>query len=378
MASPTLPKMMKALVQESKDSPFIVKEIPTPEPGPGSVVVKILYNMLQTQTRDILSGKSGFRQVRTWSNPFIPGGRAIARVAAPGPDTTSLATGQLVLLEPFIRARDKPDVWIMWGAMDGTSPAAKKLFAENWRHATWSEYALAPLENTWALDEDRLCGELGYKIPDLLQLAVDAVAYSGLKGIGLKAGEQIVVTPATGAFSGAGVGVAVAMGARVVAVGRKDTALRRLRDAHPGFVRTVVRTGDLATDTEKLQQFGTIDAFLEMAPFGAEGSNHVRAAFNVLKQYGRACVMGMGAGATQNVEISMMELTFKSITVHGHAMYRGEDVRDVIRMAEAGVLKLGKHRGFDEAMEFSLEDYENGFEWVAEHNELGQLAVLVL
>lgn len=261
--------------------------------------------------------------------------------------------------------------------MDGTSPSSKALFSANYQHATWAEYALAPLEVVWALDETRLCKELGYDVKDLLQLAVDVVAYSGLKGIGLKAGEQLLVTPATGTFSGAAVGVAVAMGARVVAVGRKEGALKRLRDAHPGMVRTVVRTGDLETDTDKLKQFGTIDAFLEMAPFGAEGSNHVRAAFNVLRQYGRACVMGMGGGANKNVEVSMMELVFKSITVHGHAMYRGEDVRDVIRMAEAGVLKLGRQRGFDDVLEFRLEDYEKGYEWVAEHNELGQVAVLV-
>lgn len=364
---------MKAFIQESNDTSFVIKHIPTPSPQPGAVVVSILSNLLQTQTQNILAGKTGF----TWPTPFIPGGRAIGRVAATGPDTTSLEVGQLVLLEPFIRARDDPSVWIMWGAMDGTSPKAKKLMADNWRYATWAEYALAPLEVTWALDENRLCKELGYDVKDLLQLAVDVVAYSGLRGIGLKAGEQIIVTPATGAFSGAAVGVAVAMGARVVAVGRKDTALKRLRDAHQGVVKTIVRTGDLETDTANLQQFGTIDAFFEMAPFRADGSNHVRAAFNALKQYGRACVMGMGGGATRNVEISMMELTFKSITIHGHAMYSGEDVRDVIRMAEAGVLKLGKHRGFDEVVEFSLEDYEKGYEWVAEHNELGQTAVLV-
>lgn len=261
--------------------------------------------------------------------------------------------------------------------MDGTTAASKKFFADNWQFSTWAEYAKAPLEVTWALNEDRLCRELGYTIPDLLQLAVDVVAFSGLRGIGLQAGEQLVVTPATGTFSGAAVGVAVAMGATVIAVGRKESALKRVETAHPGMVKAVVRTGDLAADTQSLQNHGTIDAILELTPFGADGSTHVRAAFAALKQYGRVCVMGMGAGAMKDVEISMMELTFRSITVHGHAMYRSEDVRDVIRMAEAGVLKLGKARGFDRVEEFRLDDFEAGFEWVAVNNELGQMAVVI-
>jgi D-arabinose 1-dehydrogenase-like Zn-dependent alcohol dehydrogenase len=371
--SPPLPPTMKALVQEIKNAPLVLKDVPTPQPGPGSIVVQILYSMLQTQSQSILAGKTPF----TWPTPFIPGGRSLGRVAAAGPDTTSLEVGQLVLIEPFVRARDNPNVWMMYGAMDGTSPASKKLFADNWRNATWAEYAKAPLEVTWALNEDRLCKELGYAIPDLLQLVVDAVAFSGLRGIGLLAGERLVVTPATGCFSGASVGVAVAMGTTVVAVGRKEKALERLSSAHSGLVQTVLRTGDLAADTANLQQYGTVDAFLEMTPFGADGSTHVRAAFGALKQYGRACIMGMGAGAMKDVEIPMMELMFKGITVHGHAMYRSEDVRDLIKMAEAGVLKLGKKRGFDEVKEFRFGELEDGFKWVAENNELGQMAILV-
>ncbi|KAI4942531.1 hypothetical protein J4E91_010129 [Alternaria rosae] len=373
MSATTLPQTMKALLQEEKNGPLIAKEIPTPTPGPGSVVVKIVANLLQHQTPGILSGKAGF----AYPTPMIPGGRAIGRVAATGPDTTCLSEGQLVLLEPFIRARDDADTWIFWGALEGTSEGSKKLFADNWRYATFAEYVKAPLEVTWALDEKRLCGELGYTIPELVQLSVDVVAYSGLKGIGLRPGERLVVTPATGLFSGAAVGVAVAMGATVLVTGRNERALRRLADAHPKLVSSVPRTNDLDVDVENLQKHGTIDAFLEFTPTGAEGSTHVRAAFRALKQYGRACIMGFGGGAMRDVEISMSEVVFKSITIHGHAMYWGQDVKEMIKMAEAGVLKLGKERGFDSVTEFKMDDFEKGFDWVGENHELGQTAVLV-
>ncbi|KAG9190199.1 hypothetical protein G6011_08287 [Alternaria panax] len=373
MSSNPIPSTMKALLQETKNGPLVLKEVPTPQPGPGSVVVKILANLLQHQTPGILAGEAGF----TYPVPMIPGGRAVGRIAGIGPDTTSLCVGQLVLLEPFIRARDDADVWIFWGAMEGMSDGSKKLFAENWRYATFAEYAKAPLEVTWALNENRLCKELGYTIPELLHLCVDVVAYSGLKGVGLKAGERIIVTPATGIFSGAAVGVAVAMGATVLATGRNERALRRLVSAHPQLVSSIPRTNDVDTDVKSLRQYGPVDAFLEMTPMGAEGSTHVRAAFGALKQYGRACIMGFGSGAMNHVEIPMMELTFKSITVRGHAMYWGQDVKEIVKMAEAGVLKLGKQRGHDEVTEFGLEDFEKGFDWVGANHELGQMAVLV-
>ncbi|KAI4622389.1 hypothetical protein J4E83_005132 [Alternaria metachromatica] len=364
---------MKALLQEEQNGPLIPKSIPTPSPGPGSVVVKILANLLQHQLPGILSGTSGF----TYPTPMIPGGRAVGRIAATGPDTTSLSVGQLVLLEPFVRARDDPETWIMWGSMQGTTEGSKKLFAQNWRYATFAEYVCAPLENTWKLDEERLCGDLGYTIPELVWLCVDFVAYSGLKGIGLRAGERLLVTPATGPFSGAAVGIAVAMGATVLVTGRNGRALQRLVDAHPKMVSAVPRTNDVDTDTDNLKKHGPVDAFLEMTPMGAEGSTHVRAAFGALKQYGRAAIMGFGGGAMKDVEIPTMELLLKSITVHGHTMYWGQDVRDVIKMVEVGALKLGKERGFDAVTEFKMEDLENGFDWVGENHEFGQMAVLV-
>lgn len=372
MSSP-LPQTMKALVQEEKNAPLVLKDVPVPTPTPGSVIIKVSHSLLHVESARILNNTGGF----TYPTPIIPGGRAIGRIAAVGPDTTALTIGQLVLLEPFVRARDNPETWIMWGTMDGVDEASKKFFKDNWQNGTWAEYTKAPLEVTWALDENRLCKELGYAIPDLLQLCIDVVPYSGLKDVGFKPGERLLATPATGHFSGATVGVAIAMGATVVATGRNESALKRLKAAHPDMVQTVVRTGDLEQDTANLKKYGTIDAFLEMTPMGAEGSTHVQAAFGALRQYGRACMMGMGAGPMSNVEIPQMQLVFKSITVHGHAMYWPEDVREVIKMAEAGVLKLGRKRGFDEVKEFAFADYDKAFDWVSEQHELGQTAVLV-
>ncbi|PQE05594.1 alcohol dehydrogenase protein [Rutstroemia sp. NJR-2017a BBW] len=106
-----------------------IKTLPTPTPVDGSVVVKVLATSVEPAYKHIFDGKVPFLHVPT---PSIPGTRAVGRIAAVGPDTTSLALGQLVVLEPFVRARDDPDVQILWGAgVFGDFPKAKKLADES-------------------------------------------------------------------------------------------------------------------------------------------------------------------------------------------------------------------------------------------------------
>ncbi|KAF2845423.1 hypothetical protein T440DRAFT_483413 [Plenodomus tracheiphilus IPT5] len=52
------------------------------------------------------------------------------------------------------------------------------------------------------------------------------------------------------------------------------------------------------------------------------------------------------------------------------------DVRELIMMAEIGVLKLGRQRTF-EVKNLELEQYKQAFKWADENNELGQIAALV-
>jgi NADPH-dependent curcumin reductase CurA len=89
-----------------------------------------------------------------------------------------------------------------------------------WRNWTYAEYAKVPLENCVLLDETRLLGPienggLGYNVENLTQLHRSLVPYGGLRDIQLQAGETIIIAPATGAFGGRAVEVALAMGAQV-------------------------------------------------------------------------------------------------------------------------------------------------------------------
>lgn len=147
-----------------------------------------------------------------------------------------------------------------------------------WRDGAFADYAKVPLENCIALDEAKLCQELGYSVPDLVYT------------------ETIIVCPATGGYGGAGIQVAIALGARVVAMGRNEKELARLkehvRDGTPNAsIDTAKITGNIRVDTAALQSFGTIDAVLDFSPPAAANSTHLRSALASLRRNERCSAM---------------------------------------------------------------------------------------
>jgi D-arabinose 1-dehydrogenase-like Zn-dependent alcohol dehydrogenase len=369
-----LPATCRALIFPSAGQPLTVQTIPTPDAVPGSVIVRVLASTVEPATAHILSGEIPSLTVPT---PLVLGGKAFGRVAAIGPDTTSLQVGQLVMLEPFVRGRDNPDVQILWGVgVFGANPMAKKLIEGSWRNGMFAEYARAPLENCYALNERILLGSpaeggLGYSVADLTCLSRQLVAYGGLRGIDLKAGETVIVAPATGAYSGAAVEVASAMGARVIAVGRNLNKLQMIA-ASNARVNIVQLKGNVEEDLVSLQKFGPIDAYIDISPGAANNSTHVRSCLMALKPYGRASLMGF---IQKDIAIPYAMAVLNNLTIRGQYMYEREDARGIIKLAEAGVLKLGKSSGHDVVGQFPLEEWEKAIETAKQNSEAGKMVL---
>lgn len=363
MDAPTIaiPSMMKAVVKDSVNGGSSLKTVPTPEVHPGSVICQSLAFYMAAMIASRLR-PSDEPTMLTHPTPMIPGGYIIGRVVVAGPDATKLKVGQLVLVEPFFRGRDDPDVQILWGTFDGLTPASKKMAANYWRDGGLSEYFRSPLENTWALDESRLCGNpsnegLGYTIPELVVMAILCVAYGGLRAVDLKAGETIIVSPATGQFSMSAVAIATAIGANVIAVSRNAERLKTLQGLFP-LIKTVVPTDDVAADTQALVAAGGFaDVFADISPPAATGSKHLESCMGAVKQYGRICLMGGRADPT--LPISCLTMVFKSLTIRGSWMYERDDVKGLIKLVESGKLLIGKAGGFPILSEVPLERHED-------------------
>ncbi|KAF4627802.1 hypothetical protein G7Y89_g10345 [Cudoniella acicularis] len=211
-----------------------------------------------------------------------------------------------------------------------------------------------PLENCYPLDEQTLKGKFGYGVEELQDISRLLVPYGGLADINLKPGETVIITPATGPFGGAAVKVALAMGARVIAMGRNTEALKKLSESH-SRIETVQITGDVQAELKSLQAFGTIDAWLDISPPVAGNSTHFKSCFLALRHSGRVSLMG---GLNGELAIPVKVVVHRDLRIKGKWMYSRQNVLDLIKMVEVGVLKLGGQR----VEKFKLEEWEMAFE----------------
>lgn len=351
-----LPTTMRALVVKGPGDGAI-ETLPVPQPGPGSIVVRVIDVLLYKTTPAIFHGENAAAGM-TLPYPVVFGGAAVGRVAATGPDTTAFSPGQLVLIEPNLRARDDPNVAVVWGGFDGFDPRTKQFVKNNWRDGSWAEYVRAPLENTWALNEDKLIGKLGLQTRDLLHLGYLSVLYAGLRRIDVKAGETVLICPATGIFSNGAIAVARAFGLNVIAGGRNTESLEALKARFPG-IQTVQLKGE-QEDASAIQALGPIDAFVDMGPAAATGTSYLASCILSVRKGGRVCLMG-GRGDT-TIPVPYLFMMFNNITLRGSLMYEDEDVTGLIKLAESGILKLNAEGGHGVLGSYPLEDYAKALE----------------
>jgi threonine dehydrogenase-like Zn-dependent dehydrogenase len=371
----------KSIVLAAKTNPlsYTIEDRPIPTAGPGSVVVKILASALLQYHKELLTG------VRPYPTPlpFVPGGSAIGRIHAIGPDTTAFAAGDLVLVEPIIEARDDPAAQFLLGSIQGPSAGAAKLMQGPWRDGVLAQYAAAPLENVFALDEARLCGDLGYDILDLHLIQTSMVPYAALADAGVRAGDIVVVGPATGRFGGSAVNTALAMGARVVATGRRQAALDDLARAfgNPKELTTVAMVGDAASDTVALEKAvgpRGADVFVDFCPpdagTGGVTPSHLVAGINVLRR-GGSCVFA--GGIYGGVTVPYWDTVFKNLVVRGRFMYEREHTVQVLKLVESGRLKVGKKVGMEIAGVYGLDGFEKAVDEAAGLPGWGKTVLIV-
>ncbi|KAK6069548.1 isopropanol dehydrogenase [Seiridium cupressi] len=365
MAS-SVPQKHRALVLKSTKDPYDMSVVlqGSPHAGPGSLVARVLAAGVLTYAARVYSGRKPY----TYPEPFVPGSSAICRVAETGPDTTLLKPGRLIFFDCFIAGRDDDTALILHGLSDGFTAASVGLMEREWRDSTYAEYAKLPLENCFPLDEARLTGSptnggLGYTVNDLLYLFTISVPFGGLRDVDIKAGEKVVIAPATGTFGSAAVVAALAMGARVIAMGRNTDTLEQLKPlSSDGRVRVVQNTGEVDADVKTLTKDGPIDAFFDISPGRAFNSPHYKSCILSLKRGGRVSLMA----AHEELTLPTQTIMLNDITVKGKWMYTKKDMVVMINLAEAGFMKLGEAAGVKTVGTFPLEKFEDAFQMAAD------------
>lgn len=387
MSSTDVPQTHRVLLLTSPTETPTVTTRPIPTVVAGSALVRVLAAPVLSYAKEVYPPNN----VRGYSYPLpmVPGGSCVGRVAAVAEDATTLTEDTLVLVDSFLRARDGAGAATggraLMGLHDGHDGSSKRLMAGVWRDGSFAQFVRAPLENCFVLDQQRLCGAvpkgLGYAVEDLVGINACLVPYGGLRDVGLMSGETVVVVPATGGFGGAAVLVALAMGAKVVAMGRNRDILHRLWEMGrkmygEGRVETVPITGDVEGDTQSIKDVarGAVDVVFDISPPAAKDSTHLKSAIMALRTGGRVSLMG---GVRGDVGIPHHFVMHYDITLKGKWMYRPEDVVSLIKLVENGILKIGKAAGVGEVDAFGLDQWQEAFECASVKTGPGMKTVIV-
>ncbi|MDE2435966.1 MAG: alcohol dehydrogenase family protein [Sphingomonadales bacterium] len=292
---------------------------PVPVPGPGEVLIRVGgagVNNTDINTRigwyskavegsTAEGGASGFAEAEGegWSGtqfsfPRIQGIDAAGTVVAVGPGVDSSRIGQRVLVEPA------------WPKPDGTCD-----FFGSERDGAFAEYTVAPAVHAHAID----CA-----LSDL-ELASFPCAYSTAENLlhrsRVAAGEQVLVTGASGGVGSAAVQLAQRRGARVTALAgmSKHDAVRAL-----GAEQVLDRHAPLELDA--------YDAVIDVVGGAGFGS-----LLQALRPGGRYATSGAIAGPI--VELDLRTLYLKDLTLYGCTVLDAGVFANLVGYIERGEVK---------------------------------------
>ena len=225
---------MKAFVLPAFDEPPTLADIPTPEAGPGQVLVRVRTSSVNGFDLSVASGR--LQGMLDYDFPVVLGKDFAGTVEAVGSGVTDFAAGDRV-----------------FGVVSDPSPLSSRSFAEYLAVPAGPNLTRIPEGVDFAA-----AGVLGLAGSAALQ-AVDAIAPT--------AGETILVSGATGGVGAYATRLVAARGATVLATVKPGGDAEFVRGLGASY--TVDYTGDVAAQVRAIRP-GGVDAVLHFAGDGAE------------------------------------------------------------------------------------------------------------
>ena len=357
---------MKAAVLESFGKPLSIQDVSPPTPGTGEVIVDVVAAPILSYASEVFSGARRY----LLPTPVIPGCGAIGRVRETGPDAAWLKPGDWVFCDPTVRSRDNaqsPEIVLQGWSARGEGGQKLQQYHLN---GSFAEQIRVPTENAVPIgDIDPADAAVWCAINTLL------VAYGGLLAMDLKAGENLLVSGATGNFGSSAVLAAIAMGARkVVAPGRNTQVLEDLRSRFGSRIETVTLSGKADDDIFAMKSAagGPIDAVLDLLPPSALASV-ARNALMTVRPYGRAVLMGgVGMLGGDDLALPYPWIMRNLITIRGQWTYEPQAVYTLVGMVRSGLLDLSHYA----VTAFALNEINTAVSHAAENSGPFRLTVV--
>ena len=302
---------MKAIVIREFGPPSVMRleEVPTPEPGPGEVLIAV-HAVTVNRTLDLVV-RAG-KYARRVDFPHVLGVDPCGVIAKVGDGVTDRKVGDRVT--------------VMIRVADPTPTEGPKLLGVNvW--GGYAEYVKVPAART-------------RRIPDGIDFVTAAVvarhapaAFHMLRDHAkVTAGQWVLVMEAAGGLGSAGVQVAKYLGARVIAAAGADTRVRAALDlgADAGVN---YRAQDLTTEVMRITEGRGVHVVFE----NVGDPDLFAKAFATIAREGRLVTAGGHAGGTVPLDVNRLYLN--QITVMGVTGERPEDFDVALRAAAEGRFK---------------------------------------
>jgi threonine 3-dehydrogenase len=331
---------MRAVVKPGAGPGLELAERPTPEPGPGEILIRV-------RAASICGTDLHIRSWDPWAAehvapPLVIGHEMCGVVEAHGPGATSPPIGSLVSVESHVV--DGTCAWCRTGR-GHLCPQTRILGVH--RDGAFAEYVTVPESNAWPV----IAGT-PLSIASLLENFGNAVHTASTPPV---AGRKVLVTGA-GPVGIMAVSVARALGARsVISTDVSDYRLDLARTM--GATLTFnPRRDDVAAAVREATDGEGVDVLLEMS--GAESA--IVEGFSVLKPGGHAALLGL---SSKPIQFDLDDaIVFKGATVHGivgrrlwETWYEGTAL---LRSGGVDLAPLVTHR-------FLIEDYDEAFDLMA-------------
>lgn len=322
--------MRAALVKEfGPPSTLVVEDVPDPVPAAGEVLVEVAAFSVNFPDLLVVDGTYQHLPPR----PFSPGKEAAGCIVAVGAGVEETMVGQRVL------------VLVEYGCYTEKLVVAKEL--------------VIPLPDSVTYIDAAACG------------LVYATAHLGLfRRAGLRTGETVLVTGAGGGVGSAGVQLAKAAGAQVIALTHDDLRAELARRHGADFVLTS-SSDSLRDDILAATEGKGADVVLEML-----GADYLTQIVRATAWEGRIVVVGFAAGG-QNL-IKPGHLLVKNISVLGlqSSDYR-DRMPDLVHNAMAEVFDLMASGKLDASVDLvlPLEKVSEAMQYVKDNKVAGKVVV---
>jgi NADPH2:quinone reductase len=250
---------------------LVLEEVPVPEPGPGECLVRLAYAALNPADRLLVMG----RYPTAGTPPFSVGRDGCGTVVKPG------GSGRFAAGEPVVCLRS-----VIGIDRDGT-------LAE---YVAVPEAHLAPLPAGWSPAE----GAAG---PHSFLTVWQAFSECA----GLKRGERVLVTGASGGIGCAAVILGKALGASVIALSRREEKRRRLLALGADLALAPDPAAGLAA---RVREAGGADVVIESVC-----GELFETLVGVVNPYGRICLIGALGGTAAAFDPT--RVIFNRLAFHG-------------------------------------------------------------